>query len=151
MSLDWLALEHAPLAALVALDHDSERTWEQEVIVHLRELSEVEPPEFALVGYDSFGPVVIINYVIYEAICTCKILAVATALRAQRRGYGAEALAHVLDLLESGHHGEIEAVIGVVHRRNVYSKAMMTGCGLMPDRPISEVLELWSRPVSRQA
>ena len=123
--------------------------WEVDVEAHVQTLASVRPPEYALVGSDAFGPVVVVNYWINESDASCKILVVATAARAQKSGYGREAVDHVVSLLEHGAHGVIDEAFGLVHRLNVRSKSMLRQAGFEFEATCGEELELWGRSVAQ--
>lgn len=121
--------------------------WEVDVEKQVQTLHSVRHPEYALVGWDAFGPVVVVNYWIDEQDESCKILLVATQKRAQKSGYGREAVQHVVSLLEAGVHGRIDEVYGLVHRLNVRSKSMLRQSGFAYEAHVDEDLEQWSRDV----
>lgn len=142
MPLSWSFLEHVPTSALEGFACARDFWWEVQVQDAIREIQPVEPPEYVLVGSDSFGPVVVVDF--YIDGTACKIIFVGTATHGQKNGYGTEAVQHVLTLLRSGHFGDVDEVWGLIHRLNTRSKAMMRGCGFEFDTDLDPLLEMWT-------
>lgn len=140
--LSWSYLQDLDPGALEEFACARGKRWEIDVERHIRELANLEPQEYALVGSDAFGPVVVISYYIDGP--ACKIMAVGTDKRAQQNRYGTEAVLHVVNLVRSGVYGSIDEIYGFIHRFNTRSKAMMRVSGFEFDSQYNENLESWA-------